>query len=242
MCDVGQGDAFVINLGHGEGWLIDTGPPESGLLLCLDRLGIITLDKVFITHSHNDHFGAIRELDESKVQIGERLVSTGFELDLWPGARVLEPGTRQAAGEVSFEVIGPEARYAQYAEPNDTSLAIRFSFSTQRGIVDFFAAGDTEAEAMDRLLHLHPQGQAAILKASHHGARNGGTEIIEQIQPQILLVSAGKDNSYGHPHPETLELAEQVGATVLRTDQSGTVLLTFTGQGVRSTSLGTPVR
>lgn len=242
MCDVGQGDAFVINLGDAEGWLIDTGPPDSGLLLCLERLGITTLGKVFITHTHSDHFGAIRELEESKVRIGDRLVSTGFDLELWPGARVLEPGTRQTAGEVSFEVVGPEARYAQYAEPNDTSLVIRFSFSTPSGAVDFFAAGDMETEAMDRLLRLHPQGHAAILKASHHGARNGGTRIIEQIHPQILLVSAGKDNSYGHPHPETLEMAKRIGATVLRTDQSGTVLLTFTGQGIRGTSLGTPVR
>ncbi|TDU29438.1 ComEC/Rec2 family competence protein [Arthrobacter sp. JUb115] len=242
MCDVGQGDAFVINLGDSEGWLIDTGPPESGLLLCLERLGISTLSKVFITHTHSDHFGAVGELENSHVKIGERLVSTGFDLELWPGARALEPGTRQAAGEVGFEVVGPEARFAKYAEPNDTSLVIRFSFSTGSGTIDLFTAGDMETEAMDRLLRLHPQGHAAILKASHHGARNGGTEIIEQIRPQILLVSAGKDNSYGHPHPETLAMAQQVGATVIRTDQSGTVLLTFTSQGVLGTSLGTPVR
>jgi competence protein ComEC len=170
------------------------------------------------------------------------LVSTGFDLGLWPGAQVLEPGTQQVAGDIRFEVIGPEAKFAQFAEPNDTSLVLRFSFATKNGIVDFFAAGDMETEAMDRLLKLHPQGPAAILKASHHGARNGGTEILEQIHPQVLLISVGEDNSYGHPHPQTLEVAKQIGAEVFRTDQSGTVLLTFTTEGVLGTSLGTPVR
>ena len=169
-------------------------------------------------------------------------MSAGFELDRWAGAQIIEAGASVDSGPVGYQVIGPDTRAAKRAEPNDTSLVMRFRFHTRNGEVGYFSAGDMETEAMGALLRRFPQAPATILKASHHGARNGGTEIIDELSPEVLLVSAGKDNSYGHPHPETLRAANEVGATVFRTDQSGTVLLTFTEQGVHSSALGSPVR
>ena len=242
MCDVGQGDAVVINVGENQGWLIDAGPPDGNVVQCLRRLDITALPIIFVTHSHADHLGGIEAVEESGIKIGQRLVSAGFEIDRWPGAQVVEQGGGQDFGTVDYHVIGPETVAARSAEPNDTSLVIRFRFHTHNGDIDYFSAGDMETEAMAALLRKSPQPPAAILKASHHGARNGGTQIIKSISPQVLLVSAGKDNSYGHPHPETLRAAQEVGARVFRTDQSGTVLLTFTEQGVLSTAMGSPVR
>ena len=242
MCDVGQGDALVINLGNHQGWLIDAGPPDSGVVQCLRRLNINELPTVFITHSHADHFGGVVQLESSGIKIGRRVVSAGFDINKWPGAEVIASGFSQTYGSISYQVLGPDSRAAKTAEPNDTSLVMRFHFHRATGNIDFFAAGDMETEAMHQLLQKFPQGPAAVLKASHHGARIGGTEIIEDISPEVLLISDGKDNSYGHPHPETLKAAQEVGAKVFRTDQSGTVLLTFAEQGVLSSSLGSPVR
>lgn len=242
MCDVGQGDAVILHVGENQGWLIDAGPEDGNIVQCLRRLEITALPIVFVTHSHADHFGGMKAVENSGINIGQRLVSAGFELDRWAGAQIIEAGASVDSGPVGYQVIGPDTLAAKRAEPNDTSLVIRFTFHTRIGAVDYFSAGDMETEAMGALLRRFPQAPATILKASHHGARNGGTQIIDELSPEVLLVSAGKDNSYGHPHPETLRAANQVGATVFRTDQSGTVLLTFTEQGVHSSALGSPVR
>ncbi len=95
---------------------------------------------------------------------------------------------------------------------------------------------------MHRLLAASPQGNATILKASHHGARNGGQELIEAARPRVFLVSVGAENTYGHPNQGIIDTAQRLGAQVLRTDQLGTVLLTLDADGVHAASLGAPVR
>lgn len=242
MCDVGQGDGLVINVAPGQGWLIDAGPPDGHIVECLERLQIHSLPKVFVTHAHADHLGGIQDVEDSGISIGERYVSAGFDLPRWPQASVLEEGQSGGTETIHYEVLGPDSRAARHAEPNDTSLVIRFEFSVEGRLVSFFAAGDMEEQAMKALLRKHPQDPAQILKSSHHGARNGGVELIKTLRPQILLISAGKDNSYGHPHQEILESAAQVGARVIRTDQDGTVLLTFESDQVLATALGRAVR
>ncbi|MCA9921280.1 MAG: hypothetical protein KC421_02850, partial [Anaerolineales bacterium] len=70
-----------------------------------------------------------------------------------------------------------------------------------------------------------------VFKAGHHGSRTSGTmPFLEAVQPQIIIVSAGEDNRFGHPHPEMLDRAAAIGASVLRTDQLGTIELTTDGK------------
>ncbi|WP_404291450.1 ComEC/Rec2 family competence protein [Glutamicibacter arilaitensis] len=242
MCDVGQGDAFVIHTGPDEGWLLDAGPPDGGVAACVKQLGIQKLSKVFITHEHADHFGGFAEVEATGLQIDERLVSTGFDPSRWPGTAVLKPGDSAGTDTVHYRVIGPNEISARYAEPNDTSLVIVFDFLVQDQVVSFFTAGDLEEEAMHQLLSELPQPPVQVLKASHHGARNGGTEIIEKLKPRVLLISVGKDNSYGHPHQEILDAAQRTGTRVIRSDLEGTVLLTFEPGNVLATAIGPAVR
>ncbi|WP_313813793.1 ComEC/Rec2 family competence protein [Glutamicibacter sp.] len=242
MCDVGQGDALLVHTREQDAWLIDTGPPGSPLLSCLAQLNVKTLSKVFITHADNDHRGGIPDLENSGILIGQRLVSGGFPSHLWKNPQVLQPGDSGTDLAVKYTVIGPDPQGLKYAESNDTSLVLRFSFSTPTGNVEFFSAGDMEEEAMHRLLATHPQPPAAILKASHHGARNGGVELVEAIDPKVFLISVGAENTYGHPNPGIVDAAKAQGATVLRTDQLGTVVLSIASDGVHTASLGAPVR
>lgn len=242
MCDVGQGDAFMIHTGPGEAWLLDSGPPDGDVESCVKRLGITKLSKVFITHEHADHFGGIPEIEASGIEIGERLVSSGFGPDLWQGAQAIAPGDSGGSDVVRYRVIGPDEVSARYAEPNDTSLVIVFDFILDGGVVSFFTAGDLEEAAMHQLLASQPQPPVQVLKASHHGAKNGGVEVIEKLKPQVILVSVGEDNSYGHPHQKILDAAKHVGSKVIRTDQEGSVLLTFEADKVLAKAIGAVVR
>ena len=70
-----------------------------------------------------------------------------------------------------------------------------------------------------------------VFKAGHHGSRSSSNDFfLEAVQPQFIIVSAGQENRFGHPHSEILQRAAAVGATVLRTDLLGTIELTTDGQ------------
>ena len=71
--------------------------------------------------------------------------------------------------------------------------------------------------------------QTNILKAGHHGSNTSSSqEFLDQVKPNVIIISCGKDNDYGHPHKETMERYEKLGSTIYRTDECGNVLITQT--------------
>ena len=98
------------------------------------------------------------------------------------------------------------------------------------GTVEFttLMTGDAEKEEMGELIVSGAIGDIDVLKVGHHGSHNGLTEKQAQIiDPEIALVSCGKNNRYGHPDPETISILEDVGARVFRTDEDGQIRCTF---------------
>ncbi|GAB3619608.1 ComEC/Rec2 family competence protein [Glutamicibacter endophyticus] len=242
LCDVGQGDGMVLNAASGAGWLIDTGPPESEILGCLRSLGIRELPRVFLSHEHADHIGALPQLRTSDLPIGKIFIPEGFDPSIVPEATVLRQGEHGGTPELSYAVLGPTPGESS-SNPNDHSLVLRFEFDTAgESVASLVTAGDMEQESMAALLRRRPIAPATVLKASHHGARNGGADIIEAVQPQLFLISVGAQNSYGHPHAQILDRARAVGAKILRTDHSGTVLVTFDAEQIRVNTIHWPVR
>jgi competence protein ComEC len=70
-----------------------------------------------------------------------------------------------------------------------------------------------------------------VYKAGHHGAKSSNSErFLRAVQPQYVIISAGEGNNYGHPHPEMLDRAADIGAAVLRTDELGTIEVITDGE------------
>ncbi len=73
--------------------------------------------------------------------------------------------------------------------------------------------------------------QSDILKAGHHGSRtSSGEDFVRSVQPQYALISAGKDNSYGHPHKETLDTFNRLGIPILSTAEEGRIVFESDGK------------
>ena len=109
-------------------------------------------------------------------------------------------------------------------DENNASLVLLLTLQGPDGPTTWLSAGDLETDGYRRELPTFPGGRTPhvdVLKVSHHGARNGGTDIIHDTHPALAVISVGEDNSYGHPHPQTLAALQEVGAAVARTDQNG---------------------
>ncbi len=234
VLDVGQGDSVVIDAGLAV--MVDTGNPGSQALAKARARGH-AVRALLISHLHDDHAG-----DASAV------IASGITAAFWNGRTggalheklhaaaadagvplvAVVPGDRIRAGGATLRVIGPDRGYLTSGDPNDTSLSIRAELPGFAAIL----TGDANLEGEEAL----PPAllRADVLKVGHHGSRTSSGEVfLARVSPRIALVSSGAGNRYGHPAPEALARLRAAGAAVYRTDQAGTMTVTFEGAGLR---------
>jgi competence protein ComEC len=110
---------------------------------------------------------------------------------------------------------------------NEASLVLALRY----GEFDMLFTGDIGKESEERLFEEGTLGEYEILKAAHHGSKNSSCEeFLEAVSPQVVLISAGEDNSYGHPHPEAVERMKEVGGMIYCTIQNGAVTVCSDGE------------
>ena len=230
-CDVGQGDAFVVPSGPGQGVLVDAGPDVAAVDRCLDRLGIQALPLVLLSHLDADHVGGLAGA------LAGRAVGTVATGTLSPaddrgaavarmvrgaGARstVLLPGDRLRVGTAAIEVLAPPPEIAvASAAANDLSVVARI---TQHGVRVLFT-GDLGAEAESRILARGTDLRADVLKVPHHGSADADPDFLAATGARVALISVGADNDYGHPTARLLRWLARAGMRVHRTDLAGDV-------------------
>ncbi|MEK3934134.1 DNA internalization-related competence protein ComEC/Rec2 [Sporosarcina sp. FSL W7-1349] len=251
--DVGQGDSIVIELPYRKAvYLIDTGgsvsfgapdwrtpdqPFEIGRQIVVPYLkgrGITTVDKLILTHADADHIeGADEVMEELNVK----------EIHVSPGSReeMAMDDVNRLAAEKGIPLLEREAglfwedgnagfRYAAPAanriyEGNDSSLVLLMKTTGP----SFLFTGDLEADGEERFLRQYGQSRfgPVILKAGHHGSRTSSTEpFVKALRPILTIFSAGRNNRYGHPHPEVVETFERLGLPTLSTAESGSITVT----------------
>lgn len=141
-------------------------------------------------------------------------------------------------GNFKVKVLWPEAY--KDAGGNADSLCLLVTLdSNYDGKVDWRAlfTGDAESEELQRISKNNKIGDIDVLKVGHHGSRQSiSNTIIAELKPEYALISVGKGNSYGHPAKDTLQVLEECGSRILRTDEHGVVELCFSENGISVTS------
>ena len=217
-CDVGQGDGLVVDAGDGRVVVIDTGMEPGPIDRCLDRLGAQRVAALVMTHADADHVagwaGVLRGRQVDAVVTGP---SGGPDVPGIPVATAAA-GDVIEAGQVRLEVLWPQDRDAALGEDrNDLSLVLRLEVDGVR----FLLTGDIEPQAQRALLRSGADVSADVLKVPHHGSAHQDRDFVLATGADVALLSAGRDNTYGHPAPSTLDLLATLGAAWWRTDLQG---------------------
>ncbi len=240
--DVGQGDAIFIQTPNGRQLLVDGGRYPS---VALDQLGRQmpfwdrSLDLALATHPDDDHVAGLVEVVE-RYRVS-RLLTNGAPAADDPGYDALlaaadadgVPIHVAQTGEaiVLDEGVRLEILHAGGAAdaPNDASVVLLLTY----GDFSLLLTGDAGTEAESAMQQSGRPLTADVLKAGHHGANTSSSApFLAAVAPQVVIISAGADNSYGHPAPEMLARAAGVGAVVLRTDELGTIEVISDGREV----------
>lgn len=241
--DVGQGDSALILTPDGKSMLIDAGESsaKNKVAQILEEYGITTLNMLVATHPHSDHIGGMQYIVEN-FQIeqvclpGVSHTSQGYENLLLAIQERKIPALQAKAGEsfqlgsdVHCEILAPVQE--EYENLNDYSAVIRVCF----GETSFLFTGDAEALSEAEILeNTAGSVRSTVLKAGHHGSKTSSSDaFIRAVSPEAAVISCASENSYGHPHTETLETLARHRVTIYRTDELGDILAYSDGETVR---------
>lgn len=230
--DVGQGDCALIKTPGNHNFLIDTGPSGSTTMSALKSAGVNKLDAVFISHTDSDHSGALGEILENipvvKVVFPHYNI-TSEEMENLKSISVKNGASVDFISRyhsynlhgIPVDVVWPSPNQNTVSDENDSSLVLSLDLKG----TNFLFTGDTGISAEELILKTNEIIDCDVLKVAHHGSDTSTSEkFLKKVSPQYSVISAGKYNSYGHPHADTLSRLENVGSTVLRTDISGDII------------------
>ena len=244
--DVGQGDSALISCG-GVNILIDAGENNKGdeVLLKLKELNIECLDYVIGTHAHSDHIGGLDTVING-IEV-KNIILSDLPDKLIPNTKTYSD-LLDAIVENEVNLIAAEAKAAydigegrltilspttdEYSDLNDWSIMTKFVF----GETSFLFTGDAEERVEEDLLDLGADLAATLLKAGHHGSSTSSSQkFLDAVDPEIVVISVGEGNSYGHPNTEALSRFASIGAEVYRTDIDGDITAVSDGKTITIT-------
>jgi len=242
---VGQGDAMYIEAPNGNQMLVDGGPPSGAVLRELGRVMPFwdrSIDVVLATHPDQDHVGGLPSVlarmridnvitTENTSDTGvygafKKIVSEKRPTRIIARAReriILDDG-------VVFEILFPDRNAAGW-ETNTASIVARLSYGDQ----SFIFTGDSPLSVEKYLVGKNGGAlDSTVLKLGHHGSRTSSSKVfLSAVDPEYAVISAGKDNKYGHPHKEVTDLLALLKIPSISTAEKGTIIFKTNGESLR---------
>jgi competence protein ComEC len=264
MLDVGQGDAILVRTPANRWVLIDAGPSGRGfdagartVIPFLKRRGVDRIAVLFLTHADLDHVGGAAAV-LSTLAVGS-VVDPGFPSATATYVEVLRTAARAAvpwtvarrgmtwtldgvtlraltplppAPESSMD---PSATRVEGTETNAASLVLMLEY----GDFSLLLTGDAPQDVESRLLRDGALTDIDVLKVGHHGSGTSTSwDLLSRITPELALISVGRRNRYGHPHPSVLRRLQRAGVETERTDLSGGIRVRAGADGAWSVDVG----
>lgn len=257
--DVGQGDAIFIETPQRQQVLIDGGPsPQildklSGNMPFWDR----TIDLIILTHPETDHMTGLLEVlkkyrvknilwsgveketaefEEWQRLIGEERNKEGAEVKIAKsGLKIIFSDDKSLNNYIDVLYPLEDFEGQKVKDANSASIVSRLVF----GESSFLFCGDIYKSDEKKILERGVNIDSDIIKISHHGSKTSSEEeFIKEVSPEIAIISAGRENQYGHPNEETLETLEKYGIRILRTDEIGDIRIISDGGNFKIISDG----
>jgi len=239
--DIGQGSAALLKTPDGQIVLFDGGPDAR----LLSKVGSVLpswqrdVDLVLASHPDTDHIAGFVPLSKAykvntfadpglfEVIPLENSLLQGF-LEQKTEIKSLQAGDILNVGGVEIKVLSPSNTEKLSSDTNTRSLVILVTYKE----TSLLFMGDASTETEKRLVKegIEP---VDVLVVGHHGSISASsTEFLEATKPKWAVISAGRDNNFGHPHPVVLERLKAISTKILRTDQMSDILLKTNGKNI----------
>ncbi|MFL5489421.1 MAG: DNA internalization-related competence protein ComEC/Rec2 [Gemmatimonadaceae bacterium] len=245
VLDVGQGDAILLRTNRGNWILLDAGPAWRGgdagrttvVPYVLRRGG--SLEAFVLSHPHTDHVGGAasvltslrpRTYWDAAFAGGSEAYMASLTAARKQGIEWhrVHPHDSIVVDGVSISFLAPDSAWTVgLKDPNLASTITLLRY----GMVRFLLVGDAEQAEENWLLeHVRDDLHAQVLKVGHHGSSTSSSDaFLHAVQPVLAIISVGAGNMYGHPSTDVLHALSRAGAQVVRTDDSGTVIVRTDG-------------
>ena len=244
MMDVGQGESIFLRDVTGKTILIDVGGKaesnkkiekwqekattsnaQRSLIPYLKSRGLAKIDQLILTNTDKEHVGDLLEVTKA-FHVGEILVSKGSlkQKEFVAELQATQTKVRSITAGENLPIFGSQLEVLSPRKMGDGDYEDSLVLYGKLLDKHFLFTGNLVEKGEKDMLKYYPDLEVDVLKAGQHGSKQSSSSVfLEQLKPEMTLISVGKNNRTKLPHQETLTRLEGINSKVYRTDQQGAI-------------------